>query len=185
MNYADPFLLLAPIHHFSRIVFGLGGISETAHSSGILPPRATYLTGGLGCATALGLGLALGDRGGRFLVVEGDGGLLHSPSCLFTLRYYNPPNLTVLVIENLLYGSTGGHPLPALQDGGIDLLNVLRGFGFSSVVRCSTTAGLRTTLTAASTPLPAVILARVNGHSENRQKLPEQTIRQSFSRLPK
>jgi phosphonopyruvate decarboxylase len=65
------------------------------------------MAGAMGAATMAGLGLALGRPDRRVLVVTGDGELLMNVGSLATIAVQNPPNLSILVVDNGRYGETG------------------------------------------------------------------------------
>lgn len=179
MEYKTPFRHLMSLAGIDKIILGLGDISKTGYACGLVPPQALYLTGGLGCAVAIGLGLALGSPDRRIMVVEGDGSLLHSLSSLLTLKAYSPPNITVLILENRIYGSTGNHPLVPLERG-VDLLNILYALGFTQASRCRDAEELWDELVKPSDIEPRVIIATVTGKGSASQRIPNSTILASF-----
>src|SRR4029450_1266417 len=63
--------------------------------------------GALGGACMIGLGLALAQRDRRVLVVTGDGELLMNVGALATIALLNPPNLSIVCVDNGHYGETG------------------------------------------------------------------------------
>lgn len=69
--------------------------------------RNFYEWGSMGVTTPTGLGLALAVDD-PVVVFEGDGSLLMSLGVLSTLGAVDPPNLTVVVWDNEIYGTTGG-----------------------------------------------------------------------------
>lgn len=69
--------------------------------------RNCYLWGSMGVTTPTGLGLALAVDD-PVVVFEGDGSLLMSLGVLSTVGALDPPNLTVVVWDNGVYGTTGG-----------------------------------------------------------------------------
>ncbi len=71
--------------------------------------RNFYQWGSMGVTSPTGLGLALAVDD-PVVVFEGDGSLLMSLGVLSTLGAVDPPNLTVVVWENDVYGTTGGQP---------------------------------------------------------------------------
>jgi thiamine pyrophosphate-dependent acetolactate synthase large subunit-like protein len=71
--------------------------------------RNFYQWGSMGVTTPTGLGLALAVDD-PVVVFEGDGSLLMSLGVLSTLGAVDPPNLTVVVWDNAIYGTTGGQP---------------------------------------------------------------------------
>ena len=63
--------------------------------------------GAMGQAAMIGLGLALAQPKRRVLVITGDGEMLMGLGSLATIGVQQPPNLTVVVIDNERYGETG------------------------------------------------------------------------------
>lgn len=61
----------------------------------------------MGCAIAVGLGLAMNSKK-DVVVVIGEGSLLMKLGSLSTVAKYRPKNLEIIVINNGLYKSTGG-----------------------------------------------------------------------------
>lgn len=69
--------------------------------------RNFYQWGSMGVTTPTGLGLALAVDD-PVVVFEGDGSLLMSLGVLSTIGAVNPSNLTVVLWDNGIYGTTGG-----------------------------------------------------------------------------
>lgn len=66
----------------------------------------------MGGAVPLALGLALAQPKREVLCITGDGALLMNLGSLVTVGAANPPNLTIVVLENGLYEVTGGQETP-------------------------------------------------------------------------
>ncbi|MCP4979601.1 MAG: aldehyde dehydrogenase [Gammaproteobacteria bacterium] len=103
-----------------RTVVGeiMAGIDDAAIVTGLGSPtydvasvedrdRNFYLWGAMGAAVALGLGLALARKDLDVLVVTGDGEMLMGMGSLATVAVKSPENLSILVLDNGLYGETG------------------------------------------------------------------------------
>ena len=73
--------------------------------------RNVYLWGSMGVTTPVGLGLALAVDD-PVVVLDGDGSLAMSLGALSTVGAVDPPNLTVVVMDNATYMTTGGQPTP-------------------------------------------------------------------------
>jgi len=71
--------------------------------------RNVYQWGSMGVTTPVGLGLASATDE-QVTVLDGDGSLLMSLGVLSTVARYDPDNLTVVVFDNGVYGTTGGQP---------------------------------------------------------------------------
>ncbi len=70
-------------------------------------PSLFGLGGAMGAAPMMGLGLALAQPKRRVLVATGDGELLMNVGALATIALQNPPNLTIICVDNGHYGETG------------------------------------------------------------------------------
>ncbi len=88
------------------VIAGLGAPAYDLFAAG---DRDTsfYLWGGMGGAAAMGLGLALAKPERSVVVLTGDGEQLMGLGALATIGAQGPPNLTVVVLDNGLYGETG------------------------------------------------------------------------------
>lgn len=90
------------------IVTGLGSAANDVAHITDFSPRAFTMDGAMGAACPVGLGLALARPEREVVVVTGDGELLMNVGVLATIAWQNPANLTVIVVDNELYGLTGG-----------------------------------------------------------------------------
>ncbi len=88
-----------------------------------------YMIGSMGLASSIGFGLALAKPNEDVVVIDGDGSLLMNMGSLVTIFANNPRNLTWIVIDNGVYGSTGNQDTYAQE---IDLVDVARGVGFKN-----------------------------------------------------
>jgi len=90
------------------------------------------LWGAMGGAGMIGLGLALAQPERRVLVVTGDGELLMGLGALATIAAQAPKNLGIAVLDNGIYGETGGQLTHTSY--GIDLAEMASGAGFSQTI---------------------------------------------------
>ena len=67
------------------------------------------------------------DAGRKVAEIDGDGSLLMNPGTLATAATAAPGNLTILAVDNGVYGSTGDQT--TLAGSCVDLEAVARGFG--------------------------------------------------------
>lgn len=94
-------------HEDFLIVAGLAG---TAKDMAALTDDGDHLfamAGAMGAAAMTGFGLALAQPTRRVLVVTGDGELLMNVGALATIAVEDPPNLSILCVDNGHYGETG------------------------------------------------------------------------------
>jgi len=71
-------------------------------------PNHLYVVGGMGTASAIGLGLAQAVARQPVVVIDGDGAALMKLGSLATIGYYQPANLLHIILDNESHDSTGG-----------------------------------------------------------------------------
>jgi thiamine pyrophosphate-dependent acetolactate synthase large subunit-like protein len=131
------------------VVTGLGSATYDVAAAGD-DPRNFYLWGAMGGAALMGLGLALAQPGRPVVVVTGDGEQLMGLGGFATIALQAPANLTVVVLDNGLYGETGGQR--SHTGGGTDLAAVARGCGIADVSRITDIAGVEALAAAIQAP---------------------------------
>ena len=94
-------------HQDFLIVTGLAGTSRDIAALTGDGAHTYTMAGAMGGAAMIGLGLALARRDKRVLVVTGDGELLMNVGSLATIAVLNPPNLSIVCVDNGHYGETG------------------------------------------------------------------------------
>ena len=105
------------------VVAGLGSTAWDITAAGDSPLNFP-MWGAMGQAAMMGLGLALAQPKRRVLVITGDGEMLMGLGSLATIGVQQPPNLTVVVIDNERYGETGMQKTHTAS--GVDLAGVAR-----------------------------------------------------------
>jgi thiamine pyrophosphate-dependent acetolactate synthase large subunit-like protein len=121
------------------VVSGLGAPTYDVAAAGD-HERNFYLWGAMGSAALVGLGLALAQPKLPVLVVTGDGELLMGLGGLATVALAKPKNLAIVVLDNELYGETGGQA--SHTAGPTDLAAVARGCGIAEALRVEDEAAL-------------------------------------------
>jgi sulfopyruvate decarboxylase subunit beta len=99
-----------------------------------------YMLGSMGMASPIGLGAALNTTK-EVVVIDGDGSLLMNSGILATISVLAPKNLTILAIDNGVYGSTGNQPTATAMC--VDLGEVAVAFGFTQVCRVAEESELK------------------------------------------
>jgi thiamine pyrophosphate-dependent acetolactate synthase large subunit-like protein len=112
------------------VIAGLGSTAWDITAAGDSPLNFP-MWGAMGQAAMLGLGLALAQPKRRVLVITGDGEMLMGLGSLATIGVQQPPNLTVVVIDNERYGETGMQKTHTAS--GVDLAGVARSCGLKVV----------------------------------------------------
>src|SRR5580693_2523722 len=94
-------------HQDFLIVSGLAGTSRDVAALTGDGAHTYTMAGAMGAACMIGLGLALARPDRRVLVITGDGELLMNVGALATIAVMNPPNLSIVCVDNGHYGETG------------------------------------------------------------------------------
>lgn len=113
------------------LVSGLGSPTYDVAAAGD-HPRNFYLWGAMGGTAMLGLGLALAQSETPVLVLTGDGDMLMGMGSFATIAQQAPKNLSVVVLDNGLYGETGGQATATAQ--GTDLAAIARASGIEETL---------------------------------------------------
>ena len=114
-------------HQDFLIVTGLAGTSKDIAALTRDGEHTYTMAGAMGGACMIGLGLALARRDRRVLVVTGDGELLMNLGSLATIAVMDPPNLSVVCVDNGHYGETGYQR--SHTSLGVDLEKIAAGSG--------------------------------------------------------
>ena len=119
------------------VVGGLGASTYDIAAAGD-HDRNFYLWGAMGGAVMIGLGVALAQPKLPVVVITGDGEMLMGMGSLATVGLQKPENLTIIVLDNEVYGETGGQASHTAAT--TDLVGVARACGISDVRTLSTMA---------------------------------------------
>jgi thiamine pyrophosphate-dependent acetolactate synthase large subunit-like protein len=92
--------------------------------------RNFYLWGAMGGAVMIGLGIALAQPELSVVVITGDGEMLMGMGSLATVGLQKPANLTIVVLDNEVYGETGGQA--SHTAAATDLVGVARACGIAN-----------------------------------------------------
>ena len=101
------------------------------------------MLGSLGLVSSIGLGIAIFSKH-EVVVIDGDGSLLANLGTLASIAQAEPPNLTILAIDNGAHGSTGNQATPTATC--VDLAQVAKGLGMTNVYRAARRGELVDTL---------------------------------------
>ena len=97
--------VLVPTMNANNVNFGLPSVTNNEQLD--FP-----LSGCMGKASSVGLGLALAHPERQVLVLDGDGSLLMNLGALVTLANKAPKNMVHFLFDNGVYAVTGGQPVP-------------------------------------------------------------------------
>jgi thiamine pyrophosphate-dependent acetolactate synthase large subunit-like protein len=121
------------------VVGGLGASTYDIAAAGD-HDRNFYLWGAMGGAVMIGLGVALAQPDLPVVVITGDGEMLMGIGSLATVGLQKPGNLTIVVLDNEVYGETGGQA--SHTAGNVDLVGVARACGISDARAVATMADI-------------------------------------------
>ena len=159
MNRLDATRLLVAAIDAEPVIASLGHPAYDLFAAGDRPANF-YTWGSMGLASSIGLGLALARPELRVFVLDGDGSLLMNLGSLATIGWVRPPNLVLIVLDNQLYGTTGGQDTATAH--GADLAAAARAMGVGGSTMVTTLDALDAALAlSAAEPGPTVIVARV------------------------
>ena len=98
LEYADPqnTVVIATTGYTGRELFASGS-----------QPNHLYMVGSMGCASSLGLGLALARPDLKVVVIDGDGAALMRMGNFATVGTYASSNLIHILLDNEVHDSTG------------------------------------------------------------------------------
>lgn len=114
-----------------------------------------YVVGSMGCASGLGLGIQLVRPDQMTVVLDGDGAALLKMGTLATIGANRPEGLIHFILDNEVYGSTGGQ---ATVSSSVDFSAVAAACGYRQCLRCDTPDDLgRAVDQVLSNPGPALI----------------------------
>jgi thiamine pyrophosphate-dependent acetolactate synthase large subunit-like protein len=109
-------------------IAGLGSATYDLAAAGD-HPNNFYLWGAMGGAAVLGLGLALAQPQRPVVVITGDGEALMGIGGFATIALQRPANLSVVILDNGLYGETGAQATHTAA--GVDLAQVASACGIA------------------------------------------------------
>ena len=119
------------------VIGGLGASTYDIAAAGD-HDRNFYLWGAMGGAVMIGLGIALAQPETPVVVITGDGEMLMGMGSLATVGLQQPKNLSIIVLDNEVYGETGGQA--SHTGANTDLVGVARSCGISNSKAIATMA---------------------------------------------
>lgn len=91
-------------------------------------PENLYLSGPMGMASSVALGVAIANKDRAVIAACGDGALAMNLSSLATISNVAPKNLSVVVMNNGVYEFTKSLPVPSLGMNWDNISNAFSGF---------------------------------------------------------
>ncbi len=161
---ADPAIRYAMLERFASCV---GAEAAVVASTGFCGrelfniadrEQHLYQVGSMGCASGMGLGVAL-NVARPVVVLDGDGAVLMKLGTLATIGARAPQNLVHVILDNGAHESTGGQ---ATVSPNVDFAQVAIGCGYRRAFRCDTPDGFERGLASAlAAPGPTLVHVRI------------------------
>jgi sulfopyruvate decarboxylase subunit beta len=90
-----------------------------------------YMLGSMGLASSIAFGIAISKPSRNIWCIDGDGSILMNLGSLSTIANNQPNNLTLIVIDNGSYGSTGDQKTYTSKKTKLE--TIAKGAGFDSI----------------------------------------------------
>jgi phosphonopyruvate decarboxylase len=127
-------------------------------------PNNLYVVGSMGCASSVGLGIALGTPDRQIVVLDGDGAALMRLEAMATIGRLCPANLTHVILDNEAYESTGGQPTGSAA---VDLCGIALACGYRTGAEVRDARGIADAVTRGrGSPGPHLIRIRIRPGSD-------------------
>lgn len=145
------------------------------------------LSGAMGKASNVALGLALAQPQRKILILDGDGSLLMNLGAMITITNQTPQNLCHILFDNGVYAVTGGQPVPG--SGRADWPGMAQSAGYAATFSFDNLEDLTTALPEIMTaPGPVFVHLTIKPEIENtpvqfRQRAPR-TMQVAIRELP-
>jgi phosphonopyruvate decarboxylase len=123
-----------------------------------------YMVGSMGCASSLGLGLALARPANRIIVLDGDGAALMRLGAMSSIGYERPPNLVHILLDNNVHESTGSQSTVSQS---IDFCALAAACGYRRIARIADPGELADALAEATPELSFYHVPTVPGIPSN------------------
>jgi phosphonopyruvate decarboxylase len=108
-------------------------------------PQHLYQVGSMGCASSMGLGVAI-NTGHTVVVIDGDGAALMKLGSMATIGAHRPRNMVHVLLDNGVHDSTGGQPTVSAS---VDFSAVAGACGYPAAHACDDLEGFGRSLAAA------------------------------------
>ena len=90
-----------------------------------------YMMGSMGLSSSIAFGLAISQSKRKVWCIDGDGSILMNLGSLSTIANNAPSNLTLIIIDNGSYGSTGDQMTYTRRKTKLEI--IAKGAGFESI----------------------------------------------------
>lgn len=103
-NLTNNEIIVSTTGYISRKLFEYRETRNLEHG------KSFYNIGSMGCASSIGLGIALQKPNKRVIIFDGDGAAIMQLGAFSTIGKNAPPNFVHIIFDNEAHESTGGQP---------------------------------------------------------------------------
>ena len=172
--------IIVPTMNANNVHFGLPTVTTDQKMD--LP-----ISGAMGKASSVGLGVALAQPDKKVLILDGDGSLLMNLGSLVTLSNKSPKNLYHFLFNTNVYAVTGGQPIPGAEVS--DWEGMAKAAGYAKVFSFDNLEDLTTGLDEVfESEGPVFVHLRVEPEIENTpvqyRTRPSRTVQMAIKELP-
>lgn len=128
--------------------------------------KSFYNVGSMGCASSIGLGIALQKPKKRVIIVDGDGAAIMQMGAFTTIGKNSPSNFVHIILDNEAHESTGGQPT---NSPNVDFVKVALASNYKWAVRVENTEDLLKSIDSIKNrkgPILILIKIKLNSRSE-------------------
>ena len=130
INASDVFRVFEP-HRGKAIVTTSGTAGRKWPEASKNPERDISMGSAMGQTTSAAFGLALGLPDEKIVLFDSEGALLMNLGVLASIAGKQPKNFVHFLLDNEVYATTGGQPVP--NSKGIDYAGIAKAVGYASV----------------------------------------------------
>ena len=158
-------IVVSTTGYISRIVFEYRELNKKDHH------KSFYNIGSMGCASSIGLSIALQKPKNRVIVFDGDGAAIMQMGAFSTIGKYSPSNFVHIIIDNEAHESTGGQPTNSTS---IKFIEIARASNYKWSTKVETKEELLESLdNIKNRNGPILILIKTKLHSTSNLKRPD------------
>ncbi|MBY8989908.1 MAG: phosphonopyruvate decarboxylase [Candidatus Lokiarchaeota archaeon] len=123
-NLDNTEVIISTTGYISRILYGYRVSRMLDHN------KSFYNVGSMGCASSIGLGIALQKPNRRIIIFDGDGAVIMQMGAFTTIGKNSPSNFVHVIFDNEAHESTGGQPTNSPK---IDFSAIAKACNYKSV----------------------------------------------------
>jgi len=163
-------IVVSTTGHISRIIFEYRESNEKNHY------KSFYNIGSMGCASSIGLSIALQKPKNRVIVFDGDGAAIMQMGAFSTIGKYLPSNFVHIIIDNEAHESTGGQPTNSKN---VKFIDIAKASSYKWNIEVNTKEELIKVLDHIHNQNgPILIVIKTKLHSESDLKRPDKPPKQ-------